>query len=140
MEELSDIPYLWIFRLATGDIACTEEEDFGAILKWHEDFEMKYPSNHLWPRKKAVRKTNLIIYKRLKDEENFDRTNRYIVADQDSFWSYAVFRKQADIKLSSRNRDPDMTSTPAAFQNGDHEMEWLGMQWKEIPTSMDSER
>ena len=143
MEELGDIAYLLIFRLATGDIACAEKEDFGAILKWHEDFEMKHPSTHLWRQKKAVRKTNLIIYKRLNDEDNVNRTNRemrYIAADQDNFWSYDVFRKQADIKSSSKNRDPDMTSTPAAFQNGDPEIEWLGMRWKEMPISMDSER
>lgn len=140
MEELGDIAYLLIFRLATGDIACAEKEDFGAILKWHEDFEMKYPTTHLWRQKRAVRKTNLIIYKRLNDKDNVDRTNdemRYIAADQDNFWSDDVFRKQADIKLSTRKRDSDKTFTPAAFQNGDPELEWLGIWWKEMPISMD---
>lgn len=143
LEELGDIAYLLIFRLATGDIACAEKEDFGAILKWHEDFEMKHPSSHLWRQKIAVRKTNLLIYKRLEDEDNVDRTKsemRYIAADQDDFWSDDVLRKQADIKVSSKTRDPDMTSTPAAFQNGDPEMEWLGKRWKEMPISMDSGR
>ena len=143
VEQLGDIAYLLIFRLATGDIACAEKEDFGAILKWHEDFEMKHPSTHLWRQKIAVRKTNLIIYERLHDGDNVDRTNReirYIAADQDDFWTDDVLRKQADIKLSSDNRDPDMTSTPAAFQNRDPEMAWLGKWWKEMPISMDSGR
>ncbi len=143
LEELGDIAYLLIFRLATGDIACADKGDFGAILKWHEDFEMKHPSPHLWRQKIAVRKTNLLIYKRLKDEDNVDRTNyemRYIAADQDDFWSDDVFRKQADIKVSSKNQDPDMTSTPAAFQNRDPEMEWLGKWWNEILISMNPRR
>ena len=143
LEELGDIAYLLMFRLATGDKACAVKEDFGAILKWHEDFEMKHPSSHLWRQKIAVRKTNLLIYNRLKDEDNVDRTNseiRYIAADQDDFWSDDVLRKQAHIKVSFKNRNSDITSTPAAFQNGDPEMEWLGKWWKEMPISMDPGR
>ena len=143
LEELGDIAYLLIFRVAIGDRAYAVNEDFGAILKWHKDFEMKHPSSHLWRQKIAVRRTNLLIYKRLNDEENVYRTNcemRYITAEQDDFWSDNVLRKQADIKLPSKNRDPDMTSTPPAFQNGDPEMEWLGKWWKEMPLSMDSGR
>ena len=54
-----------IFRLATSDIVCAIEGNFGAILKWHEDFEAKYPFFHLWPQKIAARKTNLQICNRL---------------------------------------------------------------------------
>ena len=112
------------------------KEDFGSILKWHEDFEIKHSSFHLWRQKIAVRKTNLLIYNRLDDEYNVKRTSsemQYIVADQDAFWSDGMFRKQEDIKVSSRNQNLDMTSAPAAFQNGDPEMEWLLEWWKEMP-------
>ena len=140
-RELGDIAYLSIFRLATGDIACAMEGDFGAILKWHEDFEMKHPSFHLWRQKTAVRKTNLLIYNRLNDRDNILRTiseMQYVAADQDDFWSDDAFRKQADIKASSKNRKSDMTSAPAAFQNGDPKMDWL-LEWsKEMPVFMNT--
>ena len=135
-KELGDIAYLSIFRLATGDIACRMEGNFGAILKWHEDFEMKHTSFHLWRHKTAVRKTKLFIYNRLNDKDNIIRTiseMQFVAADQDNFWSDDGFRKPADIKVSSKNRKPDMTSPPAAFRNGGPEMDWL-LEWsKEMP-------
>ena len=140
-RELGDIAYLLIFRLATGDIACAMEGDFGAILKWHEDIEMKYPSFQLWRQKIAVRKTRLQIYNRLNDRDNIIQTiaeMRYVAADQDDFWSDDGFRKQADIKASSKNRKPDMTFAPAAFQNGDSEMDWLSEWSKEMLVSMNT--
>ena len=139
LKELGDIAYLLIFRLATGDTACEMEEDFGAILKWHEDFEMKYPSFHLWRQKTAVRRTMLVIYNRLNDEDNIDRTiseMQYVAADQDDFWSDDGFRKQADVKALSKNRKPDMKSTPAAYQNGDPEVDWLSEWSKELSVFM----
>ena len=135
-KELGDIAYLSIFRLATGDIACAMEGNFGAILKWHQGFEMKHPSFHLWRQKKAIRKTNLQIYNRLNDKDNIFRTlaeMQHIAADQDVFWSDGAFRKQAEFKASSKSQNSDMASAPAAFQNGDPEWDWL-LEWsKEIP-------
>lgn len=143
LKELGDIAYLLIFRLATGDKACAIEVDFGAILKWHEEFEMKYPSFYLWRQRKAVRKTTLLIYNRLNDKDNILRTiseMQYVAADQDDFWKDDGFRKQAEIKASSNNRKLDMTSAsaPAIFQNGDPEIDWL-LEWsKEMPVFMKS--
>ena len=131
-EELGDIAYLPMLRMATGDIACRVEGNFGAILKWHDDFEMKYPFFHFWRHKKLLRRSRLTIYKGLKDSENIVRTiaeMQYIEADQDDFWSEDGFRKQADIRGSSEDRKPDIT-TPAAFKEGDFEMDWL-LEWSE---------
>lgn len=141
LKELGDIAYLLIFRLATGDIACTIEVDFGAILKWHEDFEMTYPSFHLWRQKTAVRARNLQIYNRLNDEDNIRRTineMRYVAADQDDFWEDDGFRKQADIEALSTNGKLDMTSAPAAFRSEDPDMDWMLKWLKEMPVFMDS--
>lgn len=147
LEQLGDIAYLLIFRLATGDIACAIEEDYGAILKWHEDFEMKYPSFHLWRQKTAVKTGKLHIYNCSNDTDNIIRTvseMQYVAADQDHFWSDDGFRKQADIKASSENRELDTTSAPAAFQSaaafqiGDPDMHWM-LKWsKEIAVFMSS--
>ena len=141
LKELGDIAYLLIFRLASGDIACTMEADFGAVLKWHEDFELKHPSFHLWRQKTAIRKTKLFIYNRLNDEDSIYRTlaeMKSVAADQDEFWSDDGFRKQADIKASSENREPDRTSASAAFQRVDPDMEWV-LEWsKEMPVFMNS--
>ena len=138
LKELGDIAYLLIFRLATGDIACKMEADFGAVLKWHENFELKYPSFHLWRQKIAVQKTKLFIYNRLNKRDIILQTlskMQYVAADQDEFWSDAGFRKQADIKVSSKKR---MTSASAAFQNDDPDMAWM-LEWsKEIPVFMNS--
>ena len=141
-KELGDIAYVLVFRLANGDRACAIEGEFGAILKWHEDFEMKNPSFHLWRQKTEVRKTLLSIYNRLNDFDNIDRTvseMQYVAADQDNFWSDDGFRKQASIKASSKNRNSEMTSAPAVFPDGDPEMDWL-LEWskEEIPVFMNA--
>ena len=141
-KALGDIAYLLIFRLANGDSACRIEGEFGAILKWHEDFEMKNPSFHLWRQKSAVRKTQLFIYNRLNDRYNIERTvseMQCVAADQDNFWSEDGFRKQASIKASSENRNSDMTSAPAVFPDGDPETDWL-LEWseEEIPVFMNA--
>ena len=133
-EELGDIAFLSIFRLATGNVACTIEENFGAILKWQEDLEMKHPSFHLWRQKIIARRTISVIYQMLNDSDNVNRIiseMQYFAADQDDFWSEDGFRKQADIKVSSKNRKPDITSAPAAFQGDDSEME-LRTEWSDI--------
>ena len=117
-KALGDIAYLLKFRLANGDRACTIEGEFGAILKRHEDFEMKNPSFHLWRQKSAVRKTNLFIYNRLNDRYNIERTvseMECVAADQDDAWSDDGFRKQVSIKASSKNRNSDMTSAPPPY-------------------------
>lgn len=139
LRELGDIAYLLILRLTTGDRACEIEVDFGAILKWHEEFEMKHPSFHLWRQKTSVRARSLQIYNRVNDEDNIRRTvdeMQYIAADQDDFWSDDGFRKQADIKASSTNGKLDMTSSPAIFQGDDPDMDWM-LKWsKEMPVFM----
>ena len=139
-KELGDIAYLLIFRLANGDRACTIEGEFGATLRWPEDFEMKNPSFHLWRQKSAVRKTHLFIYNRLNDRYNIERTvseMQCVAADQDNFWSDDGFRKQAIIKASSKNRISDMTSAPAVFPDGDPETDWLlEFSEEEIPVFM----
>ena len=142
-KELGDIAYLLIFRLATGDVACALEENFSAILKWHEKFELRYPSFHLWRQMIAVRKTNLLIYDRLGDKYNTDRTIdeiQAIVANQDKFWSDDAYRKQVDVQASVKYRKPSEVSTPAAFQNEDPETDWL-LEWsKELPVGVGQER
>ena len=127
-KDLGDIAYLMTLRLANGDIACALEGEYGAILKWHEAFEMKNPSFHLWRQRTNVRKTRLFIYNRLNDWDKVFRTvseMRDVVADQDNFWRDDGFRKQASIKASSKNRKPDMPSAPAVYPDGDPEMDWL---------------
>ena len=141
-KELGDIAYVLVFRLANGDKACAIEGEFGAILKWHEDFEIKNPSFRLWRQKTEVRKILLSIYNRLNDFDNIDRTvseMQYVAADQDNFWSDDGFRKQASIKASSKNRNSNMTSAPAVFPDGDPEMDWL-LEWskEEIPVFMNA--
>lgn len=133
-KELGDITYLLIFRLANGDGACLIEGEFGAILKWHEDFEMKNPTFHLWRQKTEVRKKHLFIYNRLNDKDNIERTvseMQDVAADQDNFWSDDGFRNQASIKASSKNRNSDMTPAPAVFPDGDSEMDWL-LEWSKV--------
>ena len=142
-KDLGDIAYLLIFRLANGDRACSLAGEFGAILKWHEDFEIKNPSFHLWRQTTEVKKIQLFIYNRLNDEDkdNIYRTiaeMRDVVADQDNFWSDDGFRKQATIKASSKSRKSDITSAPAVFPDGDPEMDWLWEWSKELPVFMNA--
>ena len=140
LKELGDIAFLLIFRLSNGDKACELEGELGAILKWHEHFEVGYPSFHLWRQKRLVKKRQLLIFSRLNDRENIDRIIpeiQHVLADQDDFWHDDGFMKQADVKASTKNLKSDIMSTRAASQNEDSEMDWL-LEWSEIPVFMNT--
>lgn len=47
LQEIGDVAHLFINRLATGDIACAQFADFGAIIKWHTTFDTRYPEFNL---------------------------------------------------------------------------------------------
>jgi len=141
LRKLGDIAYLSMFRPATGNIACSLFGDSGAILKWYEQFEIQYPSFHLWGPKTAAKRQMLLIYNHLKDEDHIFKTiaeMKSIADDQDDFWSENGFKKQEEISRLSSERKPDNDSVPAAFQPLDSAMEWLFEWSREVPVGFDT--
>lgn len=135
-KKLGDIAYLCIFRLATGDITCEKEANYSAILKWHQTFEKNYPSFNLWRQKFAVRKSNIQLFNLANisgDVGQLLEEMEDIRADQDSFWMTPGFRRQAEIAVLPKRQDTDEAFAPAAFQNGNPEVDWL-LEWSmEMP-------
>lgn len=141
LRKLGDIAYLSIFRPATGDIACSHFRDMGAILKWYEQFEIKYPSFRLWSPKIAAKRQLLLIYNSLKDEKGIRQTiagMRDIVADQDNFWYENGFKTQEEISRLSSEEKNDKALLSGAFQLGDPETEWLSEWSREVPVGFDT--
>ena len=136
LRKLGDVAYLSVFRTATGDIACSLYGDHGGILSWHQLFESQYPSFHLWAQKTLARRTALLIYNRLRDEEGILRTiadMRDIAVHQDSFWHEDGFRKQEDIRRQLGEEEVGSVSVPVALQIENPHMEWLFKWGRDMP-------
>ena len=133
LKNIGYIAYLSTFRVATGDIACSLFAEWGAILKWHEEFEKTYPLFRLWGPKTDVGQRRLLTYNYLKDEKRIFQTimeMKDIADDQDDFWYEAGFMKQGEVSRSSVGTDSGSKSIPAAFQPKDVAVQWLS-EWSE---------
>lgn len=99
-ENLGDVMKVYIARQATGDIAASLFDDYGAILTWHKHFDAKYSAFNLWIPKMRSRKSKLIFHYGLKDEETILQTMlemKEIKASQDEFWSEEGFKSSDQI-------------------------------------------
>lgn len=137
LEEIGDIANLYINRLATGDIACAQFGDFGAIIKWHQQFDAKYLKFKLWRSKINAKKTLQIIYTRIVNQDQamkiiIDMKN--ISADQDNFWSEEGFRPQCEVSSQGATDKIDQRFLPVAFQTEfSRPRDWLSGFSKSLP-------
>ena len=136
LEELGDIARLFINRCATGDIACTLFSDFGSLIKWHKDFDERYPTFHLWRQKISLSKTLARIYSQIKYEDRAMETVKKmetISASQDIFWQAEGFRTQSEVASQSMSNKIDDNLLPLAFQGDYKELDWLLHDSKSLP-------
>lgn len=90
LEEVGDIYFLYIGRIATANTALFFAKNYGAILKWFQDFDVKYPNFNLWAIKIAGKRAEKQIYTDVGDKLNFDKTieeMETLTMQMDAFWS-----------------------------------------------------
>lgn len=135
-ENLGDVLKLYIARQATGDIAATLFDDYGAILRWHKHFDAKYSAYNLWQHKLSSRRTKLLIHSGLKDDETILQTIleiKEIKENQDEFWSEEGFKSADQIAQAKRVEKNDNSGLQPAFRIDNRKIEWLTGFSKEIP-------
>ena len=128
LEELGDIARLYINRLATGDIACTLFGDNGTLIKWHHDFNERYPTFNLWKQRISANKTLVLIYVQIRNEDQALKTvleMKEIYASQDRFWQAEGFRTQSEVSSQSGTQTSNESLLPVAFQRQDIQLNWL---------------
>lgn len=88
-EEVGDIYFLYLGRIATANSALDLVKNYGAILKWFQDFDVKYPNFKLWAIKIAGMQKERLIYAEIGDELNFFKTIKEmekLVVQMEEFW------------------------------------------------------
>lgn len=89
LEELGDSYFLYLGHSCTAEHAAQLFEDFGAILKWQDEFDAAHPSFKLWELQLMGKRKALQIYVRLNDVENIAKTAQEmneITRQRDQFW------------------------------------------------------
>ncbi len=90
LARLGDFYSLYFSRVTTGDIALHMFDQYGAILRWHDEFDAAHPQFNVWFLKMAGKRSKLLIYSRLNDTNNALRTIKEINGfekEQETFWS-----------------------------------------------------
>lgn len=135
-EDLGDVLKLYIARQATGDIAAALFDDYGAILKWHRDFDAKYPAYNLWKYKLSSRRTKMILHSWLDDDDTILRTIseiKEIKENQDEFWGEEGFKSADQIAQAKRVEKHDNSGLQSAYHLDNRQIEWLTGFSKEVP-------
>ncbi|KAF7507528.1 hypothetical protein GJ744_010319 [Endocarpon pusillum] len=89
LEELGDSYFLYMGHLSTAEHAAQLFEDFGAILKWHNEFDAAHPNFKLWEVQLMGKRKVLQIYILFKDMENIAKIVQEmneITRQRDQFW------------------------------------------------------
>ena len=136
LEEIGDTVMLFINRLATGDIACSLLSDYGSLIKWHKDFDAKYPTFNLWSPKINACKTLALIHTKIRNEDRALKTAvrmKEISSDQDMFWQAKGFRTQAEITAQDTADQVNENLLPVTFQNRWGQLDWMLHDSKSLP-------
>ena len=136
LEEIGDIAILFINRLATGDIACSLLSDYGSLVKWHKDFDAKYPTFNLWGPKINACKTLALIHTKIRNQDRALKTAvkmKEVSSDQDLFWQAKSFRTQVEISAQATAHQVNENLLPVAFQNRSGQLDWLLHDSKSLP-------
>jgi CHAT domain-containing protein len=105
LEALGDTYFLYLGHLGTADLAAQLSEDFGAILKWHNEFDATHPNFNLWGLQLLGKHKELQIYVRLKDVENIAKTAQEmneITLQRDQFWKEDGYNVQSMAETAVR--------------------------------------
>jgi CHAT domain len=105
LEELGDTYFLYMGHAATADGASELFEDFGAIIKWQDEFDATHPNFGLWGLHLMGKRRVLLIYIRLKDVENIDETVRKtneIIRQRDQFWKEEGCNVQTQAEMAAQ--------------------------------------
>ena len=111
LEQLGDVYFLYMSKVFTGQIALNLFDEFGAILRWQQDFHAKYPDFALWTLIVAAKQGLVLVHVRLGEQEEVMRVYgeiSQIMRQRDSFWTEG---SEAGETYSHQNKgDLDMIS------------------------------
>ena len=136
LEQLGDVYFLYISKILTGQTALWLYDEFGAILRRHEDFDTRYPDFQLWTLSVAAKNTLALVYAKFEQQEQVIKTfseMSYMMRQRDSFWTEGL---KADEQYSHQNlgdldlvdKASDITETRPAFKAENMREEWFS-EW-----------
>lgn len=137
-ENLGDVMKVYNARQATGDIAASLFDDYGAILTWHKQFDAKYSAFNLWKPKLSSRKAKLIFHNGLKDEETILQTmleTKEIKASQDEFWSEEGFKSSDQIAQVKGVKKIGYSGLQNRCYEYNRQIDWFAGSSKELPVT-----
>lgn len=136
LEQLGDVYFLYMSKLFTAQVALTLFEEFGAVLRWQEEFHAKYPHFALWTLLIAEKQSLKILQVRFEQQEQVVKTFTeisQIMRQRDSFWTENSTTDEqyshqisGDLDLISRSSVTDKNNT--AFKAENMREEWFS-EW-----------
>ncbi|KAL8916572.1 MAG: hypothetical protein Q9208_008443 [Pyrenodesmia sp. 3 TL-2023] len=119
-----------------GQSALTLFDEFGAIFRWHEEFEARYPGFRLWTLLIQGKRSLALLYARLEQTEQVVRMfgeMSEIMRQRDSFWTEGPHGGYQYSPQGIGNLDPiakssDASKTTPAFKAENLREEWFS-EW-----------
>ncbi|KAI4123811.1 MAG: hypothetical protein LQ341_007149, partial [Variospora aurantia] len=90
LEQSGDVYFLYMSKLFTGQSALSLFDELGAVLRWQEEFQGRYPDFHLWALLVAGKRTLAQVYLRLEQQDQVIKTFSEIseiLRQRDDFWT-----------------------------------------------------
>ena len=136
LEQLGDTYFLYVSKMFTGQAALLLFDEFGAVIRQHEEFHNRYPDFHLWTLSIAAKRSLAIVYARFEQQEQIIKTFSeisHMMRQRDSFWTEGLeageqysHQNQGDLDLV--DKVPNTTETGPTFRAQNMREEWLS-EW-----------
>ena len=136
LEKLGDVYFLYISKIFTGQAALLLFDEFGAVLRQHEEFHNRYPDFQLWTLSIAAKKSLVVVYAKLGQQEQVIMTYSeisHMMRQQDSFWTEGLeagelYSHQNVGDLDLVDKASNITETRPAFKAESMREEWFS-EW-----------
>ena len=90
LEELGDLSLLCVSKMFTGQAALLLSDEFGAVLRRHEEFYNQYPDFQLWTLSIITKKSLALVYAKFEQQEQVIKTFSevsHMMRQRDTFWT-----------------------------------------------------
>ncbi|KAL8975237.1 MAG: hypothetical protein Q9197_000540 [Variospora fuerteventurae] len=136
LEQSGDVYFLYLSKLFTGQVALSLFDELGAVLRWQEEFQGRYPDFNLWAHLVAGKRTLAQVYHRLEQQDQVIKTFgeiSEIMRQRDDFWTEDANEGGQYAPQNVSNLDPvGQNSTTSeempAFKAENLREEWLS-EW-----------
>ena len=136
LEQLGDVYFLYISKMFTGQPALLLSDEFGAVLRQHEEFHNRYPDFQLWTLSIAAKRSLALVYSKFEQRDQVIKTfseMSHMMRQRDSFWTEGL---EAGEQYSHQNlgdldlvdKPSNITETRPAFKAENMREEWFS-EW-----------